>query len=285
MHTHARDIPSAQAGLPEARPELPVLTGLRFMAAFGVLLGHSLTTIFAFAEKPYGVIYWLGEASGVGMSLFFVLSGFVIHYNYATQVAGGGFGGKFGYLWARFARLYPLFIFMLLINILLSRRFIDFWAGEPQGFDGLLRALPYYLVFAHSWAYVPIDGVPLSSAIGGGSPVTWSISTEWFFYLAFPFVAVAVLRARRAAVTFIIALAWCVIFATVAAYLFDRQGEIDAWAAQYYGPFASSSNDLQDLLSPLAPLFFAVSANWRIRSRLPDGSALSSASQQVGKPS
>ena len=44
------------------------------------------------------------------MTLFFVLSGFVIHYNYAGLVTGGRLRGIGAFLWARFARLYPLFL-------------------------------------------------------------------------------------------------------------------------------------------------------------------------------
>ena len=56
------------------------------------------------------------------MTLSFVLSGFIIHYNYATLVTGGGFRGFAADLWARFARLYPLFLLMLLGYIAISRK-------------------------------------------------------------------------------------------------------------------------------------------------------------------
>ena len=63
-------------------------------------------------------------------------------------------------------------------------------------FGSILRALPYFVFSIHSWVYTLIDGNPLISAIGGGSPITWSISTEWFFYLAYPLIAWLILRAR-----------------------------------------------------------------------------------------
>jgi peptidoglycan/LPS O-acetylase OafA/YrhL len=55
------------------RPDVPVLTGLRFVAAFSVLVAHGCATILADHETPLGAVYWLRQASGFGMTLFFVL--------------------------------------------------------------------------------------------------------------------------------------------------------------------------------------------------------------------
>src|SRR5215217_6864674 len=101
---------------------LPALTGLRFVAAFAVLIAHGATIFLGFAETPYGPITWIKQMSGLGMTLFFVLSGFVIHYNYGTVVIEPGVRGKLYYIWARFARLYPLFLLTLLVNIAVSSR-------------------------------------------------------------------------------------------------------------------------------------------------------------------
>ena len=65
------------------RDTVPGLTGLRFVAAFCVLIAHSVTVLMGGHE-----VYWIKQASGFGMTLFFVLSGFVIHYNYAVAVTG-----------------------------------------------------------------------------------------------------------------------------------------------------------------------------------------------------
>ena len=71
------------------RPDVPALTGLRFLAAFSVLLAHGLTATVTNNEPPKGAVLWLMQSSGFGMTLFFVLSGFVIHYNYAGLVTDG----------------------------------------------------------------------------------------------------------------------------------------------------------------------------------------------------
>src|SRR5262245_37453006 len=173
-------IPASAAHVRAAgRDEVPALTGLRFLAAFSVLVAHAVSTILASYEAPLNTVYWLRQASGFGMTLFFVLSGFVIHYNYASLITGERRGGVAAYLWARFARLYPLFLLMLLVNVLVSSRTFAVWAGQREGLDSILQALPYFLISVQSWFYVPIGDSALVSAIGGGSPLSWSISTEW----------------------------------------------------------------------------------------------------------
>lgn len=68
---------------------LPALDGLRLMAAMLVAGGH-YTGMFVPGIFP-DVLH---SFTGLGMTLFFVLSGFVIHYNYhATLQEPGGVCG------------------------------------------------------------------------------------------------------------------------------------------------------------------------------------------------
>jgi len=69
------------------RPEgLPALTGLRFLAALSVLLGHATGTLLHFGDGENRWCILLGDLTGIGVPLFFVLSGFVIHYNYHRPI-------------------------------------------------------------------------------------------------------------------------------------------------------------------------------------------------------
>src|SRR6266404_8041504 len=67
------------------KPDLPVLTGLRLVAALSVVMAHS-SVIVLFTDARWIPIIGFGLAY-FGMSLFFVLSGFVIYLNYAPQFA------------------------------------------------------------------------------------------------------------------------------------------------------------------------------------------------------
>jgi peptidoglycan/LPS O-acetylase OafA/YrhL len=231
---------------PRDRSDIPALTGLRFVAAFSVLVAHGFAAILANHETPYGVIYWVRQASGFGMTLFFVLSGFVIHYNYAHLVTAAGARGIGSYLWARFARLYPLFLLMIVFYILVSSRHIDYWSGHPERINGTVQALPYFLLSIQSWFYVIIDGNPLLDAIGGASPITWSISTEWFFYLVYPALAWFVLKSRTPLATLLGILVWCLVWTTIAAGLYNRSPSINAWGVAHFGSVADFAEHQPD---------------------------------------
>jgi peptidoglycan/LPS O-acetylase OafA/YrhL len=224
------------------RPDVPALTGLRFLAAFSVLLAHGLSATVANNEPPTGVVLWLMQASGFGMTLFFVLSGFVIHYNYAGLVTDGRLRGIAAFFWARFARLYPLFLLMMLVYVLVSQRHVAYWTGRPEEINAIFQALPYFLLSIQSWIYKLIDGGSLIDAIRGGSPPTWSISTEWFFYFAYPFIAWLILRARAPAVILLVAALWCALWTVFSTGLYDHSPQIDAWAVGRFGPIAGVQN-------------------------------------------
>src|SRR5580658_2392414 len=228
------------------RPDIPALTGLRFYAAFFVLIAHGCAALLVVHETPDGAIYWVRQASGFGMTLFFVLSGFVIHYNYANLVTGVGVKGIGSYLWARFARLYPLFLLMMLLYVLVSSRHIDYWTGHPERLSSIFRALPYFLFSVQSWFYVLIDNNPLLDAIGGASPITWSISTEWFFYFIYLAFVWLVLKLRAPPVALLVILLWCLVWTLIAAGLYNRTDRINAWAVAHFGPVADIGEQPQD---------------------------------------
>jgi peptidoglycan/LPS O-acetylase OafA/YrhL len=213
-------------------PELPVLTGLRFLAAFSVLIAHGLAHTLRINEgMGASLIYWTSQFAGFGMTLFFVLSGFVIHYNYNALVTKGGIYGCGFFMWARFARLYPLFFFILLIDVILGKPFTSFLAGDTTSFEDVLRALPYFLLLLQSWFYVPIGNNSIIYSAGTNVSLTWSISTEWFFYLTYPLLALALAGLRRPLATLSTAFIWGLTWTVIATSLFRQAPGLDAWAA------------------------------------------------------
>jgi peptidoglycan/LPS O-acetylase OafA/YrhL len=219
---------------------IPGLTGLRFFAAFSVAIAHGAATSPR-VEPLDGLMFWLQTGGGLGMTMFFVLSGFVIHYNYATPMARDGASGVAEFLWARFARLYPLFFLVVLVDVLLGSELMAYLQGNKSGEP--IAAIPYFMLFIQSWIYLPGGEHSLIYQIGHDLPLTWSISTEWFFYLAYPIISLGLLFLRNVRTALIAALAWCSIWILVTTSLADHIPAINVWAAGRYGPIAVTKPD------------------------------------------
>src|SRR5690242_18897656 len=103
-----------------AKSRLPALTGVRFLAAAQMVVLHYGL------QNMVGSPDWLRAmvgAGGVGVQLFFVLSGFILTYTYQAQDGLRGTWRRFW--WARFARIYPLYLLSLVVLVPLELR-----AGE-----------------------------------------------------------------------------------------------------------------------------------------------------------
>ena len=228
------------------RAEIPGLTGLRFVAAISVAIAHGADQVLKLQDAPFHLTFWLPQLAGFGMSLFFVLSGFVIHYNYRLAVTTEGPRGLSGFFWARFARLYPLYLFVILIDVVLGRKLSDYMAGHNDDFLDVLRALPYYLSFTQSWLYKPFDGASLIYVTGVNSSLTWSISTEWFFYLAYPAVAAILLLVKRPFSALIASFFWSIFWTALVIFIYQHEPHLDTWATKHYGAIAGLAHGTQD---------------------------------------
>jgi peptidoglycan/LPS O-acetylase OafA/YrhL len=152
------------------RKMLGALTALRFFAAAMIVLGHAHPLFASFGNivvVPYNQ----------GVSFFFVLSGFILAYNYTEFRTREQFH-KF-YI-ARFARIWPLHLVtcILWIGLIFNFDRQDFFGGKL----GSVKLLAN-LLLVQSW-------VPLKEWALSFNGVAWSISAEFFFYLCFPFVVI-----------------------------------------------------------------------------------------------
>uniref|UniRef100_UPI002915C9CE acyltransferase family protein n=2 Tax=unclassified Bradyrhizobium TaxID=2631580 RepID=UPI002915C9CE len=138
-----------------------------------------------------------------GMPLFFVLSGFVIHYNYARLFGTVGTAQAVReFATARFARLFPLYLVLLLFSV-----FADNFLAKTYGrTDLLLAILAHYFSLTQSWWYNIYEG---QSIIDWLFPLSWSISTETFFYLAYIGVAFLSFRLRSSRAAFWALITFC----------------------------------------------------------------------------
>ena len=88
-------------GLGKGRGHIEGLDGLRTLAIVGVTLFHM------FPEAVPG--------GYMGVSLFFVLSGYLLAYTCSRQLAQGSFSVA-GYFWRRIKRIYPSLLLVLLVS-------------------------------------------------------------------------------------------------------------------------------------------------------------------------
>ncbi len=162
----------------QAPANLKTLTGLRFFAALWVVLHGYWPNL----GLPTPAIVAKGY---LGVELFFTLSGFILCHVYLEQVEARTFRYG-GFLWARLARIYPMHLASIgLIGVM---GFAALAAGKPVDANAVsLSVLPANLLLVQAWGFAPVSGWNHSS---------WSISAEWFAYLAFPAFAAAALALK-----------------------------------------------------------------------------------------
>jgi peptidoglycan/LPS O-acetylase OafA/YrhL len=237
------------------RPEgLPALTGLRFLAALSVLLGHATGTLLHFGDGENRWCILLGDLTGIGMPLFFVLSGFVIHYNYHRPIRDNPARGVFNFFVARFARLYPLYIVVVCYTLFSAGQYFELLSDPAVG-PQFYAAIPSYLALVQSWYYRIIGDHELISVFPTMIQITWSISTEWFFYLVYPFACIVLARLRRPGPIILITAIVVVVGYASVYWVAAHQVEIDNYGVEHYGPIAGpgSGDDFQGWLLYLSP--------------------------------
>ncbi|NVZ27717.1 acyltransferase [Pseudomonas gingeri] len=170
--------------------EILPLTGLRFIAALYVFLFHMQIN---WPFSPSGIVKKVIEQGAVGMSIFFILSGFLLAYQYADR-----YEDKKDYFVKRIARIYPIYVIAALSTIPWMWRGEVFTAWETT-------SLVVTNIFVMQ-AWVPSY---FNFWNNGGS---WSISVEVFCYAILPFVApwMSRLSSKRLAAFAVILYIWSV---------------------------------------------------------------------------
>jgi peptidoglycan/LPS O-acetylase OafA/YrhL len=160
------------------------LTSLRFFAAMHVLAFHNHLDVLT--DTPAGIRNII-RAGYVSVSLFFVLSGFILAHTYLGDRENVALDRRF-FWFASLARIYPLY----LIGLLLAAPFVleaHFNSGKPAW-----SALKI-LVMGGSCCSLTQSWIPPLAVVWNGPG--WSLSAEAFFYLLFPFVSPFIWRLNK----------------------------------------------------------------------------------------
>jgi peptidoglycan/LPS O-acetylase OafA/YrhL len=175
------------------KPELPALTGIRFYAALAVFLSH-VTVLPGMETFSGGRLAF--NAGVVGVSFFFVLSGFILTYNYAEHFRFGvSAAGYKRFVWDRLTKIYPVHFatFLLILPIAI--------ASPNLPLDW--RAVPFHVLMLQ--CFWPISNPTFYQYLNVPS---WSISCEWFFYLLAPMAMYLALGGMRRWVLVALAVAY-----------------------------------------------------------------------------
>ena len=146
------------------KPPLPALTGIRTLLAIFIILFH-------FTPPHLGLLYPFIDNGYVFVGVFFLISGYVLTYNYADR---GKALVKRDFWLARFSRLYPVYLLVLIISF---RMVLDEWYARPHAefWQGLILT-PLVL---QGWS---------PSVATFWNTVSWTLTSECVLYAAFPWL-------------------------------------------------------------------------------------------------
>ncbi|MBX3308139.1 MAG: acyltransferase [Nitrospira sp.] len=176
------------------KTELTGLTGIRFYASAVVFMTHAVEKIPGGNTLDYSRVFL--ESGAIAVSFFFVLSGFILTYNYESRFRERvTFSSYVRFVWDRLARIYPVHLLMLVIVLPIAM----FSPNHPLDWS----ALPFHLTLLQCWW--PSASPRFFSYLNTPS---WSISCEWFFYIIAPFAMFFVLGQGRRWVLWVLILVY-----------------------------------------------------------------------------
>ncbi len=165
-----------QTPKPSARPSrLPSLTGMRFVAAFAVLVSHLAGQIVGSIHP--GLPYLITTLGPVGVAFFFVLSGFILTWVADPNDTAGLFWRR------RLVKIFPNHLVTFAATVVLMAA-----AGVPIM---AINTIPPLLLI-EPW-------IPNFDALGGLTGInvpSWTLGCELVFYLAFPWLIRLIGRIR-----------------------------------------------------------------------------------------
>ncbi|HMD20525.1 MAG TPA: acyltransferase [Alloacidobacterium sp.] len=152
---------------PEKKSLLPALSGLRAFAALNIVFYHFSN------PKWFGPFAPIVDNGYTSVSFFLLMSGFILAYNYSDRAQSGQLNVR--HFWtARFSRLYPVYIFGLIVSL---GMLMAEWEVRTHGEFALGVVLTPLLLQGWSPKLATFWNTP-----------AWTMCTEGFFYVIFPVV-------------------------------------------------------------------------------------------------
>lgn len=181
-HERAREEQAPNLTPPPGNPRFPLFDALRAIAALSVFAGHTITQVFSFSVHRT-LFLWAAQVSDQGLTIFFLISGFLLYRPFLNARRRGSPLGARSYASRRFLRIVPAYWVAMTIFVA---------AGLVSGVTGHNWWIFYGFGQVYSW-----------NTVSGGLGVAWSLCVEVTFYGALPvfvWVAGRLGRARRSLV-------------------------------------------------------------------------------------
>ncbi|BCQ08925.1 acyltransferase [Mycobacterium heckeshornense] len=173
--------------------EIKALTGLRIVAAVWVVLFHFRPMLGDASPGFRDALAPVLNCGAQGVDLFFILSGFVLTWNYLERMGRvWSVRATAHFLWLRLARVWPVY----LVTLHLAALWVIFTlhvGHVPSPDASQLTAISYVrqVLLVQLWFQPFFDG----SSWDGPA---WSISAEWLAYLLFCVLVLMVFRMKHA---------------------------------------------------------------------------------------
>ena len=157
-------------------PRFNNLTVARFVAAILVYIHHSKDE---YSSISIGFVKNIIANGYIGVSFFFILSGFVLAASNLKKLETFTVTGTLSFYWKRIARIVPLWLFVSLPFI-------------TEGFARSTPGIWMFITFSQAWS-------PDMAVAFGFLAVAWTLSVEMFFYAVFPLIAAGLRWAKGVA--------------------------------------------------------------------------------------
>jgi peptidoglycan/LPS O-acetylase OafA/YrhL len=177
----------------EIKGEIRALTGLRIVAAVWVVLFHFRPMLADASPDFLDALAPVLNCGAQGVDLFFILSGFVLAWNYLDRM-GRTWSARATahFLWLRLARVWPVY----LVTLHLAALWVIFTlhvghVPSPDVADFTATSYLRQVLMVQLWFQPFFDG----SSWDGPA---WSISAEWLAYVLFGALVLVIFRMTHA---------------------------------------------------------------------------------------
>ncbi len=205
---------------------------IRGVAILLVLLHHFNIAYRLDDTSLAGVFGWdavraVARNGNYGVTMFFVVSGYLITLNAERRWAGLSNIGVRAFYTLRAARILPCLLLLLAVVDLLAVGGVTIFQNRPQGGEPVsfwlvnFASLTFWmnvLIGRHGWFNYPLG-------------VLWSLSVEEVFYLSFPLLCL-LLRHKARLLAF-----WAVVIVAGPLYRFASQGDEGGYLYAYLASF------------------------------------------------